>query len=83
LADRFSIPAPVQQALHLLPAAMLSALACSQLFRVDNGLLMSSAPRLVAALVAALVAWHTRNVLWTISVGLLALWGCQLLTSFG
>ena len=83
LAGRLTIPAPVQQALQLVPAAILSALVCSQLFRVDSGLLISSAPRLVAALVAALMAWRTRSVLWTISVGMVTLWGCQLLTSFG
>ncbi len=83
LADKLTIPAPVQQAQRLVPAAMLSALVCSQLFRVDSGLLVSSAPRLVAALVAAMVAWRTRNVLWTISMGMVTLWGCQLLTSFG
>jgi branched-subunit amino acid transport protein len=58
-------------------------MVCSQLFRVDNGLVVSSAPRLVAALVAALVAWRTRNVLWTISIGMVTLWGCQLLNSLG
>jgi branched-subunit amino acid transport protein len=83
LAGKLTIPAPVRRALQLVPAAILSALVCSQLFWVNNGLLVSSAPRLVAALVAALVAWRTRNVLWTISVGMVTLWGCQLLTSFG
>jgi branched-subunit amino acid transport protein len=83
LAGKLVIPTPVQQALQLMPAAILSALVSSQLFQVDSGLLVSSAPRLVAALVAALVAWRTRNVVWTISVGMLTLWGCHLLTSFG
>jgi branched-subunit amino acid transport protein len=83
LADKLTIPAQVQQALRLLPAAILSALVCSQLFRVDSGLVVSSAPRLVAALVASLVAWRTRNVLWTITVGMVTLWACQMLSSFG
>jgi branched-subunit amino acid transport protein len=83
LADKLVILAPVQRGLHLVPAAMLSSLVVSQLFRVDGGLLVSSAPRLVAALVAAQVAWRTRNVLWTISVGMVTLWGCQLLASLG
>jgi branched-subunit amino acid transport protein len=83
LADKLVIPAPVQRALRLVPAAILSALVSSQLFQVDRSLLVSSAPRLVAALVASLIAWRTRNVLWTIGAGMLTLWGCQLLTSFG
>lgn len=83
LADKLVIPAPVQRGLRLVPAAMLSALVCSQLFRVDSGLVVTSAPRLVAALVASLVAWRTRNVLWAISVGMVTLWACQLLISIG
>jgi branched-subunit amino acid transport protein len=83
LAGKLTIPVPVQQALRLVPPAILSALVCSQLGRAEGGLLVSSAPRLVAALVAALVAWRTKSVLWTISVGMLTLWGCQWLTSFG
>ena len=83
LVGKLTIPAPVQQALRLVPAAILSALICSQLFRVDSGLLVSSAPRLIAALVAVLVAWRTKHVLWTINVGLATLWGGQLLTSLG
>ena len=35
--------------------------------------------RLLAGLVAALVAWRTRNVLLTIAVGMAALWGLQAL----
>ncbi len=83
LADKLTIPIQVQQALRLVPAAMLSALVCSQLFQMDSGLLVSSAPRLVAAVVAALVAWRTRNMLWTIGVGMVTLWACQMLSSLG
>jgi branched-subunit amino acid transport protein len=30
--------------------------------------------RLLAGLIAALVAWRTQNVLWTIGVGMVVLW---------
>jgi branched-subunit amino acid transport protein len=82
-AGRLVIPAPVQRGLHLVPAAILTALVCTQLFRADGGLLVSSAPRLVAALVAALVAWRTQKALWTIGGGMLTFWACHLLLSFG
>ncbi|HRE72577.1 MAG TPA: AzlD domain-containing protein [Accumulibacter sp.] len=36
-------------------------------------------PRIAAATLAAAVAWRTRSTLWTIVVGMLALWGLQAL----
>lgn len=36
-------------------------------------------PRLVAATVAALVAWRTQGVLWTVVLGMATLWGLQAL----
>ena len=35
--------------------------------------------RLLAGVVAILVAWRTRNVIWTVGVGLVTLWVLQAL----
>lgn len=43
--------------------------------------LSSNGPRLLAASLAALVAWRTRSALWTIGVGMGTLWLLQWLTS--
>lgn len=58
---------------HVAPASF-AALTASALF-VDGGevVLALAVPKPWAALVAALVAWHTRNVLATIASGMLAL----------
>lgn len=58
---------------HIAPASF-AALTATALF-VDGGevALALNAPKPWAALLAALVAWHTRNVIATIASGMLAL----------
>jgi len=38
--------------------------------------------RLLAGLVGLLVAWRTRNVLWTVAAGMVALWLLQAYSPF-
>lgn len=59
---------------HIAPASF-AALTASALF-VQNGnvVFIINAPKPWAALVAALVAWHTRHVLATIAAGMAALY---------
>jgi len=66
------LPAVAQRGLDLIPPAVLSALVFSDLFRTGIVLTISlqSYSRLLAALIAVLVAWRTRNVVLTIVVGL-------------
>ncbi|GJM45468.1 MAG: hypothetical protein DHS20C21_23100 [Gemmatimonadota bacterium] len=70
--------------LRLVPAAVLCALVVPAVaFRelppdLASGGGTLANPRLLAAVIAALVAAGTRNVLVTIAVGMLALWGFQL-----
>lgn len=64
----------VQQALRFVPIAVLSALVAPALF-FPAGLLdisLSNA-RLIAGIVAILVAWRTKNVLLTIGTGMACL----------
>lgn len=74
-------PSPyIARVLRLVPAAVLSALAMPALFYVDG----SFAPtpeneKLVAGVVAALVAWRTRNVALTLVVGMAVLWAIRVL----
>ena len=68
--DKFKEPALLRRILRFVPAAVLAALISSSLFIREGA---PSAPweneRLVAALIAALVAWKTKNMLLTILVG--------------
>lgn len=63
-----------QQALRFVPVAVLSALIAPALF-LPNGSLDVSLhnARLIAGLVAILVAWRTKNVLLTIFSGMACL----------
>ena len=70
LRDRH-LPERVTSSLGLVPAAVLAALiAPDLLLSPSTGTLDLFGPRLLAGLIAALVAWRTRSVLWTLVAGL-------------
>jgi len=64
----------MQKALHYVPPAVLSAIIFPELF-LHNGVLNISLDntRLLAGLVAIVVAWFSKNTLITIIAGMLAL----------
>ena len=64
----------VQQALRFVPVAVLSALIAPALFFPSGSLDVSfSNIRLIAGILAILVAWRTKNVLLTIFTGMACL----------
>jgi branched-subunit amino acid transport protein len=66
------------RALGYVPPAVLSAIIFPEVL-MQNGSLAFTAgnPRLLAGLAAALVAWRTRSVVFTIVVGMLVLLALQ------
>ena len=73
-----SAPPLVERVLRLVPAAVLSALVAPALVYDAQRLHLSVAnEHLVAGLIAALVAWRTRSVPWTLVIGMLAMWGLK------
>lgn len=78
LADRVQLSGNIRQALRFVPPAVLSAIIAPEML-MPNGMLDVSLGngRLLAGLVAILVAWKTKNVLLTIIVGMLVLWLLQ------
>ncbi|MFD1645026.1 AzlD domain-containing protein [Haloarchaeobius litoreus] len=69
------IPNRVERTLELVPAAVLAALVVPAVVALDTSLALQAEPaKVVAAVVAAAVAWRTENVLATIAVGMGALW---------
>src|SRR5262245_14286244 len=79
LFGRFQIPPTLRKALHYVPPAVLSAIIFPELFLRDGTLNLSlENTRLLAGLVAILVAWFTRNTLITIIAGMVALFLLQL-----
>ena len=79
LLERWQAPLIVQRALRFVPVAVLTAIIIPELV-LPNGVLdvQPANPRLLAGLAAALVAWKTKNVIWTIVVGMAIFWLLQL-----
>jgi branched-subunit amino acid transport protein len=73
-----SIPPLLRRALRLVPPAVLTAIIFPEVFMPFGQLnLTLGNSRLLAALLATLVAWRTRNAVLTIIVGMLAVWLLQ------
>ncbi len=80
LLGRLRMPRIVLRALRFVPPAVLSAIILPEVLRPGGALNLSLGnARLPAALLAAVVAWRTQNVLLTIGAGMAALWLVQLL----
>jgi branched-subunit amino acid transport protein len=69
-ADRLArVPPGVERLLRQIPPAALASLVVPALLR-PHGELDLFSPRLLAGVLAALVAWRTRNVAITLVVGM-------------
>ena len=80
LFGKFEIPETMRKALHYVPPAVLSAIIFPELLYQSNQLDFSFGnTRLLAGIVAILVAWYTKNTLITILAGMLALFLLKLL----
>jgi branched-subunit amino acid transport protein len=70
---RFEIPETMRRALHYVPPAALSALIFPELFlRNGEPAIAADNHRLLAGLVAVLMAWLSKNTLITILAGMIA-----------
>ncbi len=76
--QRGEFPPGVQAALGLVPAAVLSALVWPDVF-TRAGVLSLQWDKIGAASIAVLIAWRTRNVLYTVLLGMLTLWSLRAL----
>lgn len=78
MAGRFEIPAWFARTLRFVPIAALTALVWPDLLLAQGGLAVGlDNPRLFAGLLAAGVAWRTRNIFLTIGAGMICLWVVQ------
>ena len=70
-----SIPPLLRRALRLVPPAVLTAIIFPEVFMPSGQLDLSFGnARLLAAVLATLVAWRTRSAVLTILVGMLSVW---------
>jgi branched-subunit amino acid transport protein len=74
LLERITVPVWFQRALRFVPAAVLSAIIVPETASRNGALNLSlHNPQILAACVAVVVAWRTKNVLLTILAGMAAL----------
>jgi branched-subunit amino acid transport protein len=75
LLGHMDVPPLVRRGLRFVPPAVLSAIIFPELLRPAGALDVSLGNvRLLAGILARLVAWRTKNILLTIAVGMAALW---------
>lgn len=80
LLGQREFPQIIQRALRFVPPAVLSAIIFPELFQPSGQFdLALTNVRLLAGVLASIVAWRTKNVLATIIVGMIALWVLQAL----
>ncbi len=73
--SRLSLPPSVERALRFVPPAALAALIVPDLVGHNGALVLTLAnPRLIAGVVALVVAWRTRNVAATLIIGMAVFW---------
>lgn len=78
LFGKITMPEWLRHALKYVPAAVLAALVFPALTHPAGTLDISLGNlRLLAGLGGAIVAWKTRNVLWTLATGMALLWFLQ------
>lgn len=74
LFGRFAVPETMRRALHYVPPAVLSAIILPELLYPAGSLDLSLGnTRLLAGIIAILVAWYSKNTLLTILAGMIAL----------
>jgi len=73
------IPDLAMRILRLIPAAVLAAILAPSLTHAPGSFDLGT-ERFFAGVVAAAVAWYTKNVLATIGVGMTVLWILQALS---
>lgn len=78
LFGKVEMPEWLRRALRFVPASVLAALVFPAL-TYPNGVLDLTLGniRLLAGIGGALVAWRTKNVMWTIVVGMVLFWILQ------
>ncbi len=75
LLGETTLPPGIHRALRYVPPAALSAIVFPALFMPDGALDLSAGnTRLLAGLVAALIAWRSKSALLAIAAGMVVLW---------
>jgi len=80
LYGRIKMPNLMERALRFVPPVVLTAIFFPELLLNNGDLFLSFGnARLLAGMLAIVVAWRTKNVIYTIVIGMFALWVLQFL----
>lgn len=72
------LPRRVQMVLSLIPIAVFAALIAPELMHINGNLIVGPTNnRLIAGVIAFVVAWFTESMLLTVGVGMAVLWTLQ------
>jgi branched-subunit amino acid transport protein len=78
LSGQIQLGDHLQRALRYVPPAVLSAIILPEMIQPGGTLDISLGnERLLAGLIAIVVSWYTNNMLWTVAIGMIALWMLQ------
>lgn len=69
LLSRVALPEPLLRWLSHIPIAVMAALVGQELIHVDGGLNLKEHMDLAAGVLTFIVAFTTRNLLWTVVLG--------------
>lgn len=71
IIGRIELPKPALRALRYVPVAVLTAITVPAAVMPDDKIYIAfDNAYLIGAIVAIIVAWKTRNLLWTILIGM-------------
>lgn len=77
-SEHFTLSRRLERALKYVPAAVMAAIITPALVLPEGQIDLSiTNVRLLAGIIAAIVAWRSRSILLTIVVGMAALWITQ------
>ena len=80
LVGKKEIPKNIKMGLQFVPPAVLTAIILPEvLYQGEIIQLGFNNYRLLAAILASIVAWKTKNAILTVLIGMLALWTLQIL----
>jgi len=75
LYGRFELPNWIRRAMRYVPPAVLSALIFPAIVIKDEIIWISPQnPRLIAGIIAIIIAWKTKKLLLTIGLGMVLFW---------
>ena len=78
LSEKIQIHPQIYRTFRYIPISVLSAIIIPELIQKSGPQNFVVEPRLVAGLIAILIAWRTKNVILTITLGMFVLYLVQI-----